>query len=197
MCQVGKATNKCTFTWYVDICIASRLILTVLSFTLRLALTAEDLDQSELASSIFFQIAAMSVMLSAGAPAEQRAKVLDKAIGEVMERECDTISKAIHDVMAKVGMDDLPDLVEFVKIFEGKVGTLAEELDKADLPDWANRTIMKSAKEIQTQMRDLKNADSIQDRLTKSRKCVAHAWQCKGILTNWETCAYAFKAGGH
>ena len=84
-----------------------------------------------------------------------------------MENACDTTSKAIHDVMAKVGMDDLPDLVEFVKIFEGKVGTLAEELDKADLPDWANRTIMKSAKEIQTQMRDLKHEDSIQDKLTK------------------------------
>ncbi len=87
-----------------------------------------DLDQFELASSIFFQIAAMSVMLSAGAPAEQRAKVLDNAIGEVMERECDTISKAIHDVMAEVGMDDLPDLVEFVKIFEdmAQIGAIAQ-----------------------------------------------------------------------
>ena len=88
-----------------------------------------------------------------------------------MENECDTISKAIHDVMAKVGMDDLPDLVEFVKIFEGKVGTLADELGGCEWgSDWGNRTIMKSAKEMQTQMRDLKNEDSIQDRLTKVTK---------------------------
>ena len=121
-----------------------------------------DFDQFELASSIFFPIDAMSVMLSAGAPAEQRAKVLDNAIGEVMERECDRLSKEIEDVLATVGMDDLPDLVELVKLFEEKVGTFAEELDSQE-----HRTIRTSATEIRTQMRDLTNEDSIQDKLTK------------------------------
>ncbi len=104
----------------------------------------------------------MSVVLLDGGPVQKRAKVLDHAIVQVMERECDRLSKEIEDVLATVGMDDLPDLVELVKLFEQKVGTFAEELDSQE-----HRTIRTSATEIRTQMRDLTNEDSTEAKMTK------------------------------
>ena len=67
-------------------------------------------------------------LLDGGRP-QKCAKVLDHAIVQVMEKECEQLSKEIEGVLATVGNNDLPDMVELAKLFEDKVTAFAEELD--------------------------------------------------------------------
>ena len=111
----------------------------------------------------------MSALLLDGGPARKRAKVLDHAIVQVMEKECEQLSKEIEGVLATVGNNDLPDMVELAKLFEDKVTAFAEELD-------VQEPLIRSATEIQT-LRDLTNEDSTKAKFAKVTnvfsKCMA------------------------